>query len=70
MALNDDLGEHRGRPRTSHTDENCAIVEGLLREDRKEEKIWEPKRICKEKQFCNSLHLLDKNTTVKECLNL
>jgi hypothetical protein len=25
---------HRNRPRTSYTDENCVIVEGLIREDR------------------------------------
>jgi hypothetical protein len=32
-ALNDDPQKHRGRPRTSHTDENCVIVEGSKRED-------------------------------------
>jgi predicted DNA-binding protein YlxM (UPF0122 family) len=34
-ALNDDPQEHRGRPRTSHTDENCVTVEGLIREDQR-----------------------------------
>jgi hypothetical protein len=34
-VLNDDPQKHRGRPRTSHTDENCVIVEGLIREDRR-----------------------------------
>jgi transposase len=34
-ALNEDPQKHRGRQRTSHTDENCVIVEVLLREDRK-----------------------------------
>jgi transposase len=33
MALNDDPQKHRGRPRTSYTDENCVIVEDLIRED-------------------------------------
>jgi hypothetical protein len=33
MALNADPHIRRGRPRTSHTDENCVIVEGLIRED-------------------------------------
>lgn len=31
-VLNDDPQTHGGRPRTSHTDENCVIVEVLLRE--------------------------------------
>jgi predicted transcriptional regulator len=35
MALNDYTQKHRGRPRTSHTDEYCVIVEGLIREDRR-----------------------------------
>jgi hypothetical protein len=34
-ALNDDPQKHRGTPRTSHTDEYCVIVKGLIREDRK-----------------------------------
>jgi hypothetical protein len=34
-ALNDDPQKHRGRRRTSHTDENRVIVEGLLREDQR-----------------------------------
>jgi hypothetical protein len=34
-ALNDDPQKHRGRPRTSHTDKNRVIVEGLLREDQR-----------------------------------
>lgn len=33
--LIDDPEKNRGRPRTSHTDENCSIVEGLIREDRR-----------------------------------
>jgi hypothetical protein len=28
MALNNDPQKQRGRPRTSHTDENCITVEG------------------------------------------
>jgi hypothetical protein len=32
-ALNDDPQKQRGWPRTTHTDENRVIVEGLLRED-------------------------------------
>jgi hypothetical protein len=34
-ALNGDPPKHRGRPRTSHTDENCVIVECLIREDQR-----------------------------------
>jgi hypothetical protein len=34
-ALIDDPQKHRGRPRTLHTDENCVIVEDLIREDRR-----------------------------------
>jgi hypothetical protein len=29
--LNDDPEKQRGRPKTSHTDENCVVVEGLIR---------------------------------------
>jgi hypothetical protein len=32
-ALSDDPEKQRGRPRTSHTDEYYAIVEGLIRDD-------------------------------------
>jgi hypothetical protein len=35
MALNDDPEKHRGRPRSLHTDENCVVVEGLIREDQR-----------------------------------
>jgi hypothetical protein len=31
-ALNDNPEKHRGRPWTWYTDENCVIVEGLIRE--------------------------------------
>jgi hypothetical protein len=34
-SLNDDPQKHKGRPRTSHTDENCVIVDGLIRENRR-----------------------------------
>jgi hypothetical protein len=30
-ALNDDQEKHRDRQRTSNTDENCVIVEGLMK---------------------------------------
>jgi hypothetical protein len=33
LALNDDPEKHRSTARTSHTDENCVIVEDLIRED-------------------------------------
>jgi hypothetical protein len=33
VALNDDLEKHRGRLGTSHSDENCVTVKGLIRED-------------------------------------
>jgi hypothetical protein len=35
MVLNDDSQKHGGRPRTLHTDKNCATVEGLIRKDRR-----------------------------------
>jgi hypothetical protein len=28
------IHRNTGRPRTSHTDENCVIVEGLIKDDR------------------------------------
>jgi predicted DNA binding protein len=34
-ALNDDPQKHRGKPKTSLTDKNCVIVEGLMKEDRR-----------------------------------
>jgi hypothetical protein len=61
IALNSYPEEHRGSPRTSCTDENCVIVEGL-REDLR------PKII--EKQLCSTSHPLESNDTVNECLNL
>jgi hypothetical protein len=33
--LNDDPQKHRGRSRTSHIDENCVIVEGLIKKDQR-----------------------------------
>jgi hypothetical protein len=35
MALNGDPEKHKGRPRTLHTDENCVIDKGLIREDQR-----------------------------------
>jgi hypothetical protein len=61
-ALNDDPEKHRGRPRTSHNDENCAIVEGLIRRDR-------GIKFVKLLNYNNS-HPLQTNTTMWECLNL
>jgi hypothetical protein len=34
-TLSDNPQKHGGRPRTSHTDENSVIVEGLIREARR-----------------------------------
>jgi hypothetical protein len=34
-APNDDPEKQRSIPRASHTDENCVIVESLIREDRR-----------------------------------
>jgi hypothetical protein len=34
-ALNDDPEIQGGRQRTSHNDDNCIIVRGLIREDRR-----------------------------------
>jgi hypothetical protein len=61
IALNDYPEDHRGSPRTSCTDENCVIVEGL-REDLRLKHI--------EKQLCSTSHPLESNDTVKECLLL
>jgi hypothetical protein len=33
-ALSDDPEKHRGKATTSHTNENCVIVEGLITDDR------------------------------------
>jgi hypothetical protein len=35
MAVKDGPEKHRGRPRTPDTEENCVIVESLVREDRR-----------------------------------
>jgi hypothetical protein len=35
MAPNNDLEKLKATPRTSHTDENCVIVSGLIREDQR-----------------------------------
>jgi hypothetical protein len=35
LAINDDAEKQRGRLRSSHTDENCVIAEGLMRKDRR-----------------------------------
>jgi hypothetical protein len=34
-GLNDNPEEHGGRTKSSRSDENCVIVEGLIREDRR-----------------------------------
>jgi hypothetical protein len=47
MAHNDDPEERRGRPRTSHTEDNCVIVEGLIREDRR---VKVREALCKKKK--------------------
>jgi hypothetical protein len=48
-ALNDDPQKLGGRSRTSHTDENCVIVENLIREDQriKDREIVEVTSIAK-----------------------
>jgi hypothetical protein len=35
VALIDNPRKHRGRPRTSHTDDNCVTVENLIKEERR-----------------------------------
>jgi hypothetical protein len=35
MALSDDPKKERGTPKTSHIDENCVLVQGLIRVDRR-----------------------------------
>jgi hypothetical protein len=56
MTLNDDLQKYRGRPGTSHTDENYVIVEGLKREARRVEdrEIAEVAGIAKKALFMKS----------------
>jgi hypothetical protein len=49
--VNDDLKKHRSTPRTSHTDENCVIIEGLIREAQR-------MKVCEtqsKKQLCSML---------------
>jgi hypothetical protein len=48
------------------TDENCVIVEGLIREDRR---VRVRDKHCK-KLGCNTSRPSERNTTVRECLNL
>lgn len=49
--LKDDPGEHRGRPRTSYTEENRVIVEALIREDRKVRETAEMTGILKSAMY-------------------
>jgi hypothetical protein len=35
QTAQNDPEKHRGKPRTWHTEENCVVVEGLMREDRR-----------------------------------
>jgi hypothetical protein len=58
--LNDNPEKQRGRPKTKHTDENCVIVEGLEREDRRV-KDWE---LHSKNQLCRTTHQLEGNTSV------
>jgi hypothetical protein len=38
-GLSDELHKQRDSTRTLHTDDNCVTVEGMIREDRREEKM-------------------------------
>jgi hypothetical protein len=49
-AMNDGSETFKGRPRTSHHDEHCGIVEGLIREDRR---IKVREMHCKKVVFCS-----------------
>jgi hypothetical protein len=51
VKIADDPEKYRDRPETSHTDENCVNVEGLIREERRV-KIRETLR-KKKKHLCN-----------------
>jgi hypothetical protein len=62
-ALNHYPEKRRGRPRTSHTDDTCVFVEGLIREDGRF-KVREIAAVT-----CIA-HSLERSTTVKECLIL
>jgi hypothetical protein len=58
-----DPEKHRGRPRPSHTDENCVTVDGLIKGDRGvkvSEKHYK-------QQLYNTLHPFEGNTALKEC---
>jgi hypothetical protein len=61
-----DAEKHRGRPAIPHTGENCVVVEGLMKEDRR---IKTCRTHCKT-QLCITSHSLERNTALKECLNL
>jgi hypothetical protein len=61
-ALNVEPEKQRGRPRASHTDENCVIVEGLIKEGRGVKFREKHSR----NKLCNTSHPLERNTTVKE----
>jgi hypothetical protein len=60
-ALNDDAKKYRGKPRTSHTDENCVNVDGLMSEDRRFRESLESRCFT---------YTLGKNIAVKVCLDL
>jgi hypothetical protein len=65
-ALNDDPKKHRSRPRTSRTDENCVIDDGLARKDRRvkfRELHWRTTAV-------QHFTFISKEHFVKECLHL
>jgi hypothetical protein len=56
-ALNDVPEKHKIKPRTSHTDENFVIVEGLIKKNRR---VKVSETHCKKKNSRAILHILSK----------
>jgi hypothetical protein len=57
-ALNDDPEKHRSRPWTSYSEEDCVIVEALIREGRK----VKVREIALQNNSCAILHIPWKGT--------
>jgi hypothetical protein len=68
--MNNDTEKHKSRPKSSHTIENCIIVEGLIREDRRVDVSEIRKTHWKKEQLSNTSHPVERNATVKKCVKL
>jgi hypothetical protein len=65
-ALNDDPEKNRGKTKAWHNDGHWVITKDLMREDRR----VKVREIALQKEFSKPPHLLEKKTTVKDCLAL